>query len=385
MCPRFIDDLIPIILESSDHWWPRDFLRLATVSPAWLGPVRRRLYERPSLCSFTACHLFARSLRENIHLHSLIRGIDLRPTLLNPHTPDFKLDEKVMSSLRYILSLDGFRIITLGGELAVNAERFLHSLVHPEAIIELHIDGTFDRGGCHFLSRKPASLEWDEVVAFKFPNLRKVRLSNVDLDLVYSHLPYELEVAELILDNVHIVGGYFHHFLNHSWSYLRHLFVITRTAAEFDEPLRLLLRFCGPTLESLHYEIGRGSSADTHIFPNLQLCPSLRQLHLHGVRVDCDALFVIAQFCRNLEELHVISRISIVSADQWVTFIRSAALPGLRKLVTPGGTYGPPFTHWSRASGMSVLEASAEQKIQCLNPPSVVQGLTCDISGISLC
>ena len=75
-----VHDLIPIIIESDDHWWPRDFQRLALISPAWLTPVRKRLYAAPSLWSFRTCKLFARTLRDNPTLLSYLRGLELRPT-----------------------------------------------------------------------------------------------------------------------------------------------------------------------------------------------------------------------------------------------------------------------------------------------------------------
>ena len=51
------------------------------------------------------------------------------------------LDEQEMQSLRYILGLKGLRSVTLGGDLAVSAERFLHVMTDTRAITSLHIDG----------------------------------------------------------------------------------------------------------------------------------------------------------------------------------------------------------------------------------------------------
>ena len=189
--PRFIDDLVYLILESDDHWWPRDLIRLARVSLAWLGPVQKRLYARPSIRSFRACGLLARTLTENPCLLSLLHGIDMRPSI-GFDVDDRGLSTMEMASLRYILSLDGLKSLTLGGELAVQAERFLHSLVHADAVTELHIDGTHCAGyGSHLRCQKAASLEWDEIMAFKFPNLRKLKLCNLELDILHPPMPYD--------------------------------------------------------------------------------------------------------------------------------------------------------------------------------------------------
>ena len=118
-----VDDLISVILESNDHWWPRDFQRLALVSPGWLGPIRRRLYACPTLRTFTACTLFVRTVTENPHILSLVQGINLSPVI--PTGALYAVTDKDMASLRLILSLKGLQNVTLGGELAIQAERFI--------------------------------------------------------------------------------------------------------------------------------------------------------------------------------------------------------------------------------------------------------------------
>jgi hypothetical protein len=338
---RFINDLIPIILENDDHWWTMDLLRLATVSPAWLGAVRRRLYECPTLFTFTSFRLFARSLKGNNHLIALIRGIDLRPSA-RCYATDV---EEEMASLRYILSLGVYGKVVLGGELAVKAERFLHSLAHPESVTELRIDGNTENGECgYFHCQRPPSLEWDNVIAFKFSNLRRLKLSNLELDIVYSPVPYEFGLEDLVIDNVQIIGGYFCHIHQ---SCLRHLHVIAINSSDIDEHLRLMLDLCGSTIETLHFEIRRNPRCRVHIFDNdSRPCPSLHQLHLSDVEIDVEMLSAIAQICPNLEVLIITGRSVSVSADEWTTFIGSGTLPKLRYLVTPYGTQYPPFVRW---------------------------------------
>ena len=359
---RFIADLIPTILESHDHWWPRDYLRLSLVSLEWVGPVRRRLYACPSVRSLEACYRLARSLRENPALCTLVRGLDLRPVHEQRTWP---VCEKEMASLRYLLSLDGIKQLTLGGELAVQAGRFLHSLGHPETITELHIEGNLsDENHCSRL----ASLEWDEVIAFKFPNLRKLRLSNMELDVIPPSIPYELGITELILENVDIVSGYLHHMLHQSWRFLDHLSVTT-VAAEFDPHMYLMLRCCAPTLQTLTYQTWPDLLAENTIFSHgPESYPSLRRLYFVGVAVDYETLSLIGERCQSLEELSVQGRIIRVTPDEWTTFIRSSAPCSLRRLSAPGATWRPPFEAWSHESGMALRKVCAERSVELTYP-----------------
>jgi hypothetical protein len=361
--PRFIDDLVYLILESNDHWWPRDLLRLATVSPAWLDPVRKRLYACPSIRSFRACGLLARTLRENPCLLSLLHGIDIRPSI-GFDVNDRELTAKEMASLRYILSLDGLESLTLGGELAVQAERFLHALVHPDAITELYIDGSHAAGHSYLRCRKAASLEWDEVMAFKFPNLQKLKLCNLELDILHPPMPYDLQIADLELNDVDITSGHLPHLFYKSWSSLRRLSVIATRASEFDEQMRLTLDVCGPGLETLYYEVVDARSDYILFDDDTTPLPSLRYLGLNGVEVHSHTLPIIHRLCQNLEYLSITGRVVWINPADWVSFLVSGALPSLHILSTPWGTYRPPFAHWSQEMRQSVRDASANRKIQ---------------------
>jgi hypothetical protein len=366
--PRFIEDLIYLILESDDHWWPRDLLRLARVSAAWLAPVRERLYACPSLRSFRACGLLARTLTENPFLQSLLHGVDIHP-LIGFDVDDGGLSAMEMTSLRFILSLEGLRSLKLGGELAIQAEIFLHSLVHSDAVTELHTDGSAQGAErSHFCCRRRPSLKWDEVIAFKFPNLRKLQLSNLDIDILWPPMPYNLEVTDLHINNVNITSGYIPHLFHESWSSLRHLSVIARTATDFDEHLRLALGCCGPGLEDLHYEVADARSNCALFDDTTLVLPSLRRLCLCGVDVQPHTLSVIQEVCRNLEVLSITGRVVRVSPLDWASFLRSNALPALRYLSTPWGTYHPPFVRWSQESAKSVLDASAIRNIHLSRP-----------------
>ena len=91
------EDIVYIILDSYDHFWSRDLARISRVSSAFLRPARKHLYKSPSLFSYRACHLLARSLNHNEDLIPLVHALDLRPTYddssliesreINPHVP----------------------------------------------------------------------------------------------------------------------------------------------------------------------------------------------------------------------------------------------------------------------------------------------------------
>jgi hypothetical protein len=357
--PRFIDDLVHLILEcDEDSWWSRDLLRLTLVSSAWVWPVRKRLYACPHVRSFRACTLLTRTLTESPFLLPLVHGIDLHPSGV---CSDRMLCEAEMTSLRFILSLDGLTSITLGGDLAVGAEMFLNSLAHPDAVTSLCIDGGLGRG--NRCGRTPF-LEWDEVLAFKFANLQVLSLSHLELDILPPPTPYHLETTRLILDNVHITSGYLPHLLHESWASLRSLSVIAGSASDFDEHMKLTLACCGSTLHDLHYEVDDTPSNEPLFNTNTPVYPSLRRLYLSGVEIDSSALSIITACCQNLESLSVTGRIVRVTPREWSSFLKSRALPALRDLCTPWGTNYPPFMRWSEDTSKEVLDALASRDIQ---------------------
>ncbi|KAI0735343.1 hypothetical protein C8Q76DRAFT_279405 [Earliella scabrosa] len=342
--PVLVDDLIPIILESDDHWWPRDFQRLALISPAWVTPVRKRLYAHPSLRSFRACKLFARSLLENPELLAYLRGLELRPVTDSRRV----LDEQEMQSLRYILGLKGLKDITLGGDLSFSAERFLHYMVDTRTITTLHING-FSSSNDHASSttHRLPSLEWDDVVAFRFPYLRTLTLSNVALTVHPPSMDRPGQLSHLVLNNVEVVDGLLHELSQGSWETLRVLKVVGRSTAEMDEHMRAMLEVC-ENLEEFHYEAVDMSSHPS-IFDDEEPipCESLRKLFIAGFDVNPGTLRAIAQTCPQLMELAVLGRIIRMPPEEWTSFVQSGALPCLQRLVAPAGTNRPPFTFWS--------------------------------------
>jgi len=352
---RFIDDLIPVILENNDHWWPRDLCRLATVSPGWLFHIRKILYSTPNLHSFDSCSLLARTFTENEPLSALLTGINLRPMHGSKSKP---LSAKDRNSLRFILSLDGLRSVTIGGYLAVRAERFLGFLGRPDMVHELHIDGSLLHDA---LSSRP-SLEWDESMMYRFPNLQKLQLTRLELDIIPPTIPSTLALTNLVFNNVDIISGYISYIL-HTVPTLDRLCVITKTSMDFDEQVRLMLGSCA--IRVLHYEVqGEFPSGQSIFTGDTPSSSSLQSLYLKGLPLDVESLSSIQQHFQNLEELSIGGRTVHITLDEWVAFVRSGALPLLRFLGVPQGTYCPPFLRWTASVTEPVRKASAIRNIE---------------------
>ena len=359
--PVLVDDLVPIILDSDDHWWPRDFQRLALISPAWLIPVRKRLYATPSLRSFRACKLFVRTLTENPTLLPYLRELELRPIADGRRA----LGEEEMRSLRYILGLNGLQSITLGGDLAVSAERFLLFMVNTRTVTTLHIDGYVapDDRASSAVHRLP-SLEWDDVIAFRFPSLRTLTLSNVALTIYPPASERPGTLSRLTLNNVDIIDGFLPDLCQGAWETLRVLKVVGTSTIDLDAHILSMLEFCH-NLQELHY-----AAVDKSIHPSIfdsEETPAslnLQVLHVSGFDVNPQTLYAIAQAFPNLVNFAVLGRIIRIPLDEWKLFIQSGKLPSLRRLATPSGTNFPPFTFWSSDQMASQQEACGSQGIE---------------------
>lgn len=360
--PRIVDDLISVILESNEHWWPRDYERLALVSTGWVGPIRRRLYACPQLRTFRACTLFARTVAENPHIRALVHGIDLRP--MSPANERPLLSEKDMAGLRFILSLDGFESVTIGGELAVQAERFLHMMHNTRSVMSLHIDGSYIEDHDGGLScRQPASLEWNESIAFRFTKLRTLRLSSLQLAVLQPAMPYSLRISNLALADVTVSMGFLQNLCFESWDHVRNLSIISKNTRESDDFVRELLECC-ENLESLRYEASR-SGAHGDIFEEDLPLASLRRLRLVDIDINPQTLVLLSQACRNLERLSVLGRKVRLTANDWSSFIRSGSLSSLQTLKTSAGTYEPMagFSRWSPDAVQSLSASCASRNV----------------------
>lgn len=348
--PFFVNDLIPLILEANDHWWPNDLAVLSRLSSPWLYHARRRLYPCPTVYSFKAAILLADSLSANPQLASLVRALTFKPTSTSRfHPTEFK-------ALRFLLGLDGLSQITLAGQLSVRAERFLRLISNPESVQELHIDGSLVK---HCFNTQ-GSLEWDESIAFSFPNLTKLRLTHTELDIIPPSIPYVSPITYLTLDNVHIVNGYLPHLL-HGITALERLHITTSDPDASGEQIRLVLASC--TLGCLHYEVQKDNKGDSFVLDtNQPSAVSLRCLHLQGLFVDLGVLTLVDEICKNLVELVVSGRAVRVSPYEWAEFIKSGAFSSLERLGLPWGTNNPPFLAWPPSAVEEIKKACSSRK-----------------------
>lgn len=323
--PRFINDLVPLILESEDSWWPRHLCRLALVSSVWLGPVQRVLYRSPTLYAFRSCVKLAQSLSDNEALQPLIKYLDMRPT--SEELLDGRVGPGDFVAIRHLLRLDGLRSITLGGLLSVGAERFLQTIAYPELIEKVHIDGCSPEDS----PNSQPSLEWGETLACMFCNLKKLCLTNVELDIIPSSIPYTLQLTDLELIHTNIIGGFLKQLLHETTSVGRLRIV---TGKPMDEQITTLLESC--SVGTLEYEVERDTqAAPTEIFAaNTPTLGALRCLQLKGMMIDLETLNLITERCRGLEGLCVGGRGLVVGATEWTEMM--GGLPrSLQRLALP--------------------------------------------------
>jgi hypothetical protein len=375
---RFVEDLIPCILESSEHFWTRDYIRLARVSRAWLGPIRKLLYKRPELSTFKSCTLLARTLAGNPSLTPLICELVLHPSISN-FSEGTRVTPADTAALRRLLAIPNLNELSLGGDLATRAERFLMSLSSPHTITRLTIDGSPDY--CGVSMRGPnghASLEWDASLAVRFRNLKHLQLTDLELEIVPPAARCSIPLEELRLDRVTLTGGFLERLAVGAWSRLRKLHVTARSAVEYDQQIRLLLRACAGTVEEVEYVNERHDLGDEGIFEFIGMegsailsFPSMRTMKLSGVHMTPEMLADVSRRCSALNELAVQGRNVLVTSNEWVELVQNGSWPSLKKLSVPGAT-GPPFAFWLNSMGDPIREACKKRRIE----------VTCDdISG----
>ena len=323
--PQLVDDLIPCILDAYDHWWPRDYTRMALVSPVWLTHIRKRLYECPALYTSSSCIAFAQVIGCNPLLTSLVRGIDLRPAI--DHSTGASYAAKLMASLRRILSIPGLRKVTLGGRLAVGAERFLQFLTNPQNVTELCIDGSYPDSDP---SARTGTLEWDDISSCRFVHLQALTLSNLDITTISWGTSCG-RLTSLELDNVAIVEGSMLDIIEDSLHSLRSVRLCVRdvsNAAPMDELLCELTERCN-ALENLSYEHSSQMAYEFMVTAPSR-CPSIRRLRLSGLFLPSVAHLV--ERCNKLEVLEVVDHEARIDSTAWASLIVSDVIPTLRQL-----------------------------------------------------
>jgi len=356
----FVEDLIPVILNSNDHWWDRDLVRLALVSPGWLHYVRRKLYSSPALHSFSACASLARTLGANPNLAPLVQMLTLRPTC----TGASRGSSKERISVRSLLSLEGLRGLVLGGELAIQAERFLGFITAADTLTHLHIDGAMLRTS--LTSR--ASLEWSDDLIFRFPNLKTLKLTDLEVDISPVLVPSPLEMDELVLENVNIISGFLSHLIPEG-STLGRLYVTASSGCEYDEHIRMVLY--SSSVHTLEYEVQKASPSDGSFLepvgmPSPRALLQLRRLELHGLHVDNGVLVSVGRWCPEIEELVVSGRLVCLTAEDWKTYLTSGALSSLRRLMLTWGTNHPPYQPWCANAVELLTQATSLRRIELI-------------------
>ncbi|KAF5336963.1 hypothetical protein D9611_003361 [Ephemerocybe angulata] len=355
----FVDDLIPLILDISDHWWTEDYLRLAYVSSPWLYYVRKRLYACPSISSFTASQALAETLQGNPELLRLVSGIELQP--MATRQPGNVVTGAQAASMHYLLGLEGLKKVRLGGQMARQAERFLNSLAFPDHVEELVVDGGMLGEGPGF----SPSLEWDESMLYRFTNLQTLRLANVELDIIAPSAPAaprQLPINHLILDNVDILDGFLCQMVG--GAVVNSLSICAKSPCEYDEQVRLVLDNCD--VQALQYEVSSALRAEQSFLAGEPGQLPLRRLRLEGHSMDIGMLSEIAQRCTGLQELIIGGRSVAITPQEWEGFITTRPLTALERIGLPGGSHLPPFVKWTPADFIALQSASESQRLQLI-------------------
>lgn len=348
---EFVDDLIPLILDAYDHWWPCHLAKFALVSPTWLFYTQRRLYSHPDIHTFSAARRLEATLADNPYLASLVKAISLQPAWYGGrgHARALSSAAKVIRSL---VGLDGLRRISFGGYVADNAAIFLRLIANPDLIEELHICG-------HESFASSTVFEWDESFTFGFPNLKKLRLSYMELCVMPPSVPYPAPFTHVILENVDFKQGNILQLLNGTTSL--DCLHVTSSACSVGEPRLVLLSGCA--LGCLHFESNYPVRRDLFQDLDARHGEAVRCLHLDGCFLDMGILAGWSEIFGNLEELGVSGRYVRVLSKEWVQFINSGALPSLRQLFLPFGRNSPPFVAWTTAEKEEIRAACGSKGI----------------------
>jgi hypothetical protein len=262
-----------------------------------------------------------------------------------------------MSALVYLLGLRLERLV-LGGELSIQAERFLNMIIHPETIRELWVCGISQEcEGCGYVQ---SSLEWDDVTSQKFYNLQHLRLSHLELSIMTTQPPHQSALTHITLDQVDSLSGELTHLLDPTNPSVKGLSVTTLVPEAYDLVVDSML----PLLSSLEYEVLRpipnpSSILFTHVDEPL---PSLHHMELNGVALNPELLSTIARQCPNLNSFSVSGRQVQVEPNEWADFIEKK-LGCLQKLHIPFGTFSPPFKPWTKEQIEQVVDVCLARQL----------------------
>lgn len=378
--PNIPEDVVLDILDSYPNWWSRDLSRFALVSSTWLNPARSHLFARPFLSSYRACFLLYRTLHNNSHLASLVRGLDLRP---DRNDCDL-VHHRYMESVPMLLALPTLQLqeLALGEHLSCQAERFLRAVGNPQTISSLRITGSTD----DFCGE--SSLEWDSwELSTRFSGMKKLELLGPMHLEIYcdqilrrpSNNLFGCRIEELRVVGTSGNAGLLGHLFGiASWSTLRTL-VLVADSDGFEDHLQLtsLLRTPLPSLESLSIEYRKQYSPyrtyplfdmdledllELGHYPGDDESPqsfiddvytltrpqeSVQKLCVTSLCLTADALPAIAQLFPNMRCFDVRERCdNLISLGEWARFHQGGRLQRLThfslSIDRPKGRRGPP-------------------------------------------
>jgi len=200
---------------------------------------------------------------------------------------------------------------------------------------------------------------------FRFPNIKRLKFTEIEVDIDPTFTSHPMQMDELVLDNVSIISGFLSYLVPEG-STLESLCVKGSSACEYDEHIRMVLS--SSNVHSLEYEMQKSSPSDGSFLEPEGVPDShvlhLRHLALHGLHVDSGVLALVDQRCPELEELVVSGRSICLSAQDWKTYFASGAIPSLRRLTLTWGTSHPPYQPWCANAVASMAEATSLRHIQ---------------------
>lgn len=332
------DDLVPYILEQlAPNFW--DVATLARVSSYWYRLARRILYHSPNPLTYHSYYLLSRTLSDHPELGDLIRHLNLHPSSNMCSTePRFECRNAAALNLAPLFRLPKLESISLKGDCAIIAEWYLTNLLYPQGIKEINIDGMQWAWFNADYTNLSACLRWTDTLAFRFVNLKRLRLANIILRVQKPRAfkPRPPRIEQLYLDRVQILEGVMSDLAPCAWDALQDLtIVVSDYSSAYD--LQTVLLQAATSLISLKYLIKEPvPEHDLSLAigdSELVSCTALKNLEL-SMCFPSSSLNTLGNSLINLESI-VIYKNEEVSIDQWEKAILEGYFENLRELHLP--------------------------------------------------
>ncbi|THH10008.1 hypothetical protein EW145_g1629 [Phellinidium pouzarii] len=370
---RLVDDLIPTILNHlAADFGQRFVATLALVSSAWLRPARRTLYASPTVSTYHACYLLSRTLSDTPDLRDRIHTLHLHPVSRTCEAGTMcacKSDHTIALGLAPIFRLPNLEAISLSCDCAIHAQRYLRSFTFPGNVREICVEGMqwhWSFQACHPVS---ASLCWSDTLAFRFPNLKRLKLVNLDLS-IYESRAFESKspyIESLHLERVKIIDGKLSDLARNAWGDLQDIaLTVTEYSSQFD--LHTILFGVAQSLRTLKYFVKEDNSQyDLSALIGedaLASCSTLRDLYL-SMPFTSSILLKLGRRLTRLEVLKVYDNYEL-SVQDWARVISANAFPNLCELHLPIGHELRRLAEWQWSSQdtKGVRQACAARSIE---------------------